>query len=467
MRVRWSRVTVLLSLVAASLGVVSQAQAQTIAERQFEDETWTEGWVDFRASDSVRAGLTGSGFAGKGLQVRIPTGTFRGFGPFDRFSSEVNEAWYRYHIRLLSWNSADEGKLPGLSGLYSSSARGCIPPTASRPGWSARGMFGVAGSEGAPPGNVPIGVYLYHFDQPADCGEELFWPGASLEPGRWQCIEGHVKLNSPGANNGMFEGWLDGKLRFSRTGLAYRGPGQSQVRIKDMWHNVYFGGSWPTPNNLSLVLDQVVVSTTGRVGCLDPFTDDNSSLHQKALTELHARGVLVGCDYRLVCPKRRITRGEIAAMFSRVLKLPAASKDYFRDDQGHIFENANNKLAEAGVTVGCRTGAYCPDRNLTRAEFATMAVRALGIPASGGDAFSDDNGHWAESAINTFADVGLTVGCGTGRFCPERVLTREEAATFFLRAIERLEPIGLASVDPPPEWPPPGDPPPIPLEEQD
>ncbi len=467
MTARWPRFAVLLLLVTASLGVASDATAQTIASREFEDETWTEGWVDFRSTDDVRAGLTGSGFAGNGLQVRIPSGTFRGFGPFDRFASPVNEAWYRYHIRLLSWNSADEGKLPGLSGLYSSSGRGCIPSTPSRPGWSARGLCGVAGAGDAPPGNVPIGTYLYHADQPGDCGEELFWPGASLEPGRWQCIEGHVKLNTPGANNGVFEGWLDGKLRFSRTGLAYRRAGETQVGIKDMWHNVYFGGNWPTPNTLSLIIDQVVVSDSGRVGCLDPFTDDNASLHVKALTDLHARGILLGCGYRLVCPQRRITRGEIAAMFSRVLGLPPATKDYFTDDQGHIFEAANNKLAAAGITVGCAPRAYCPDRNLTRAEFAAMAVRALGLPASGGNAFSDDNGHWGESAINTFADVGLTVGCGTGRFCPDRVLTREEAATFFLRVIERLEPIGLASVEPPPAWPPPGDPPPIPPEEQD
>jgi hypothetical protein len=467
MTARWPRFAVLLSIVVASLGVALEAPAQTIASREFEDETWTEGWVDFRATDDVRAGLTGSGFAGNGLQVRIPSGTFRGFGPFDRFAAPVNEAWYRYHIRLLSWNSADEGKLPGLSGLYSSSGRGCIPPTPARPGWSARGLFGVAGSEGAPPGNVPIGTYLYHADQPGDCGEELFWPDASLQPGRWQCIEGHVKLNTPGSNNGVFEGWLDGKLRFNRTGLAYRRAGETQVGIKDMWHNIYFGGSWPTPNTLTLVIDQVVVSNSGRVGCLDPFTDDNDSLHVKALTDLHARGILLGCGYRVVCPTRQITRGEIAAMFSRVLGLPPASRDYFGDDQGHIFEDADNKLGEAGITVGCAPRAYCPDRNLTRAEFATMAVRALGLPASGGNAFSDDNGHWGESAINTFADVGLTVGCGSGRFCPNRVLTREEAATFFLRVIERLQPIGLASVEPPPDWPPPGDPPPIPPEEQD
>ena len=468
MSAKWLRPAVRLTIILAILGGGLPAAAEVIPGREFEDETWTEGWVDLRATDTTRAKLTSIGFAGNGLQVTIPKGVFRGFGPFDRFQTpEMGQVWYRYHIRLLSWNSADEGKLPGLSGLYSSSGRGCIPPIPGRPGWSARGLFGVAGSQGAPPGNVPIGTYLYHQAQAGDCGDELFWPGASLEPGRWHCIEGHVKLNSPGSNNGVFEGWLDGSRRFIQTALGFRGPGEGSIGIRDLWHNIYFGGDWPTPNQLRLVIDQAEVSDTGRIGCLDPFTDDNASLHKKALTDLHARGLLFGCGYRTVCPRDLITRGEVAAVLARFLGLPAASKDYFNDDEGHLFENAANKLAAAGITVGCRPGAYCPDRNLSRAEFVTMMVRALHLRASGGNAFGDDNGHWGESAINTFADLGLTEGCGPNRFCPNRTLSREESATFILRVIQRLQPLGQASFEPPPDWPPPGDPPPIPVEEQD
>ncbi|MEX0796831.1 MAG: S-layer homology domain-containing protein [Acidimicrobiia bacterium] len=462
------RIGVLLTAILTTFGTGLDAAAEAVEPRGFEDETWTEGWVDLRPLDLIRAGLVTPGFAGNGLGVGIPVGGFRGFGPFDRFDeAEMGDAWYRYHIRLLSWNSASSGKLPGLSGLYSSSGRGCIPSEPGTPGWSARGLFGAVGTQGAPPGNVPIGTYLYHVDQPGICGELLYWPGASLEQGRWQCIEGHIKLNSLGSNDGMVEGWLDGVKRFTRSGVAFRRADETQVGIRDMWHNIYFGGSWPTPNPLSLILDEVEVSTEGRVGCMDPFTDDNDSLHVKGLTELHARGLLFGCAYRKVCPERLLTRGEAAALFSRVFSLPAPSKDFFTDDQGHLFEGAINKLAAAGITVGCTPVAFCPDDRLTRAQFATMTVRALGLPASGPDAFTDDNGHWAEGAINTFADFGLTEGCGENRFCPNRILSREEAASFFLRVADRIEPLGLASVEPPPDWPPPGDPAPIPPEERD
>ncbi len=171
-------ITLIIAFVLAE--GVYPAAADPVAVRDFEDETWSDGLVDVRPTDLSRTDLVTSGFAGNALEVTIPEGAFRGLGPFDRLPLPVpNEAWYRYHVRLTSWNSADTGKLPGLSGSYSSSAKGCIPSTPDEPGWSARGMFGVPGTNGAPPGNVPIGTYLYHLDQVGACGDELFWPGAS------------------------------------------------------------------------------------------------------------------------------------------------------------------------------------------------------------------------------------------------------------------------------------------------
>jgi hypothetical protein len=464
------RLRIVISLIIAFVFAqgVYPAAADPVAVRDFEDEDWADGLVDMRATDLTRTEPVPNGFAGNALQVTIPEGAFRGFGPFDRLPIPVpDEAWYRYHVRLLSWNSADSGKLPGLSGSYSSSAKGCIPSTPDEPGWSARGLFGAAGSNGAPPGQVPIGTYLYHLDQATACGDSLYWGGAYLRPGRWQCVEGHVKLNTPGANDGLVDGWLDGTKRFTKTGIAFRRAEEPSIGIREMWLNVYFGGSWPTPNSLGLTIDQIVVSTEGKVGCLDPFTDDNQSLHRDSITELHARGLLYGCGFRLACPYRDLTRGEVAALIARVLALPPSTRDFFTDDNGHVFEDVINKLAAAGITVGCAPGEFCPDRNLTRAEFATMTVRALGLPHSGGDAFTDDNGHWAETNINFFADAGLTKGCGGGRFCPNRTLTREEAASFFVRIDDLIQPLAPASVEPPPDWPPPGDPPPIPPDERD
>lgn len=441
-------------------------------ERPFEDETWTEGLVDVRSLDISRTDLIGHGFAGGGLQVNIPTGGFRGLGPFDRLgvfddsTTAPDQAWFRYHLRLLDWDAAFTGKLPGLAGIYSSSARGCIQPTAASPGWSARGMFGVPGTNGAGPGQVPIGTYLYHADQEGDCGDGLWW-NTGLEQGRWHCIEGMVRMNTPGLNDGAIRGWLDGQLQLSRDDIQYLRPGEDDLGVRHMWHNVYFGGSWSTPNPLSLVYDEVVVSTTGRVGCMKPFTDLGGTIHGEAITQMHALGYLYGCGYRLACPRRELNRGEAAALISRILRLPPSSTDHFSDDTGSTYEEAINRLADARITLGCAPGVYCPTRTMTRAEFVTMLARAMNLKGDVPDAFDDDTGHFAEPSINQFAAAGLTSGCGGNRFCPDRVLTRDESLAFFYRSLDLLAPPKLTSLGVPEDFPPEGDPPQIPAEEQD
>jgi hypothetical protein len=96
-----------------------------------------------------------------------------------------------------------------------------------------------------------------------------------------------------------------------------------------------------------------------------------------------------------------------------------------------------------------------------------MVVRAMSLWGDAANAFGDDNGHWAENAIDKLAEAGLTNGCADDRFCPNDPLTRDESATFFLRMLKQVEPLGLQGIEPPPDYPPPGEPPPIPPEERD
>ncbi|MFP3881779.1 MAG: polysaccharide lyase [Actinomycetota bacterium] len=408
-----TRSLVITAVTAMVWMTAAPALGETVATRPFEDEIWNEdpskveevadelGLADLRSLDLSRTQLT-SGYAGRGLHVGIPTDGFRGFGPFDRLeplddaSQAPNEVWYRYHVRPVSWNAASTGKLPGVAGIYGSSGRGCIPSTETNPGWSARGLFGAPGTQGASAGRVPIGIYLYHVNQAGDCGDSLWW-NASLEQGRWHCIEGSIRINTPGRNDGLIRGWLDGDLKLARDDIQYRRAGEDDVGVRQMWHNVYFGGRWPTPNPLSLQYDEVVVSTSGRVGCLPAFTDIGETMHTNSIRELHALGYLYGCDYRKACPTRLLTRGEAAALVSRILGLAAPSKDYFNDDQGSTYENVINRLAESGIAKGCNpplNSHFCPDRTMTRVEFAAMLTRGLGLQGPAPDAFSDDDGHW-------------------------------------------------------------------------
>lgn len=471
------------AMAALVLCLAVPAMADTVLSQPFEDATWDEDpqapieesiealrevhpyLVDVRSLDLTRTELT-NGFTDHGLKIVIPPGGYRGFGPYARLPKPVTEAWFRYNIRLLDFRPVSSGKLPGLADAsVTVNAKGCNPSTNSDPGWSARLMFDTTGTGVAGPGEVPLGVYVYHLGQAGDCGDELMF-SRPLTQQRWTCIEGRVRMNTPGESNGVVQAWMDGERVFSQGGFEFRRPSESGVAIREMWDNVYFGGAYPTPNTLSLVLDDMVVSDSGRVGCVDPFHDDNESMHEAALTELHARGLLFGCARRAVCPTGTLTRGEFAAMLQRVVGAPAGP-NAFTDDSGHFAEGPINALARADILRGCNPPAntmVCPDASVTRAEVAALLTRALDLP-SGPDAFGDDNGHWAESDIDALAAAGITKGCDEAGYCPARTMFRMEAATFVLRVddmVEDLEPMGAL-----PDWPPAGPPPPKPVDERE
>ena len=174
------------------------------------------------------------------------------------------------------------------------------------------------------------------------------------------------------------------------------------------------------------------------------FFDDDQSVHQNGIEFIAVKGITVGCNppfNDMFCPTDTLTRAQAATFVARAFGLPLSSTDYFTDDSGHVLEGAINRVAEAGITQGCNPPAntrFCPQRGMTRAEFAGFLARALSLPASNVDYFTDDDGHILEGAINRLAAAGITQGCNppeNDRFCPSDRLTRAEAATFFKRAL--------------------------------
>lgn len=401
-----------------------------------------DGFVDAR-DDEDRTSVI-RGFLGDGVRVDIPAYTHRGAGGILRMDPTYDEAWFRYYLRLDQWNATSSGKLPGLAGLYSASARGCIPPSDSSPGWSARTMFEATGTEGAREGQVRLGTYLYHLDQAGTCGDQILWQPGVIQQGRWYCIEGRVRMNTPGERNGRVDAWVDGIQALSWPGVAFREAGDEDIGVRHLWANVYFGGSVVNPTDLRASIDQMVFSHGRRVGCLDAFTDDDSSPHEPDLTELYARGVFLGCGTRLACPEETITRGEMAALLRRALRLPPGPQ-VFTDTAEHFAVADISALAAAGITRGCTPTRFCPDEPVTRAEMAVFLDRAFGL-AGAGDFFDDDDGHWAEASIDALAASGVTRGCAETAFCPDVPVTRAQMATFLRRALGyELPAVGLAS----------------------
>ena len=125
-------------------------------------------------------------------------------------------------------------------------------------------------------------------------------------------------------------------------------------------------------------------------------------------------------------PLNALPRGELARIMADALDLPPAVGDYYTDDAGSPYEPDINRLAEAGVTIGCSETLFCPDAFATRAELASFVSRALALPEASRDYFTDDAGIIHEDDINRLAEAGLTNGCGGDRYCPSDTVTRVE-----------------------------------------
>jgi large repetitive protein len=102
----------------------------------------------------------------------------------------------------------------------------------------------------------------------------------------------------------------------------------------------------------------------------------------------------------------------------------------------HYAKENIEALASKFIINGDGAGSYSPNRNVTRAEFAALLVRALGLETSGQNtAFTDvSSDAWYASAVKTAYDHQLLGGYGDGTFRPGQSITRQEMARMILNA---------------------------------
>ncbi|MFD0694597.1 S-layer homology domain-containing protein [Paenibacillus sp. GCM10027628] len=119
---------------------------------------------------------------------------------------------------------------------------------------------------------------------------------------------------------------------------------------------------------------------------------------------------------------------------------------YFTDMQTHWAQEAVLAVANRGWMLGTATETFAPDAALTRAEAATIMVRALGLTGELASAnaagFKDVPAtHWAQQAITIAKQHGLIQGISDDRFAPDQPMTREQMSALLSRVL-KLQPSG-------------------------
>jgi hypothetical protein len=110
----------------------------------------------------------------------------------------------------------------------------------------------------------------------------------------------------------------------------------------------------------------------------------------------------------------------------------------FEDVRSHWAKGYIENMASRLVLKGTSDDRFDPDANITRAEFAAIVVRALGLhsAANGGRTFSDvKSTDWYASQVQIAASYGLMEGYADSTFRANAPITREEAMAVIARAM--------------------------------
>jgi len=110
----------------------------------------------------------------------------------------------------------------------------------------------------------------------------------------------------------------------------------------------------------------------------------------------------------------------------------------FTDAENHWAKSSINNMGSRMVVNGVGDNKYDPERSITRAEFAAIMVKALGLePGIGSNGFSDvDASSWYCKYVQTALSYGIIKRYDDKTFGPNDLITREQAMTMVARAMK-------------------------------
>jgi hypothetical protein len=171
------------------------------------------------------------------------------------------------------------------------------------------------------------------------------------------------------------------------------------------------------------------------------------STHERAIACLVWWGVAQGRTATSYAPAADVTREAMATFVARAIlaakpgSLPDDPPDAFLDDEASVHERAVNQLAAVGIVAGTGGRTYSPHAAVTRGQMARFlanaAAHVLGQPLPADhDAFHDDQGSVFEADINRVAQAGLTGGLADGTYGASHAVRRDQMGSFLARTLD-------------------------------
>lgn len=138
-------------------------------------------------------------------------------------------------------------------------------------------------------------------------------------------------------------------------------------------------------------------------------------------------------------PDKLMTRGEVAAMFVRLMeRAPEAGNPSFTDVNKDTWCYTYVAKAEAaGILKGYEDHTFRPNNPISRAEFAAIATRFDQLKPATMPFMDVGENHWAHDAIASAYAKGWISGYPDKTFRPEENIKRSEVATMTNQVLNR------------------------------
>ena len=185
-----------------------------------------------------------------------------------------------------------------------------------------------------------------------------------------------------------------------------------------------------------------------------PDRDAAPETHRRSIDCITDHGIAEGRDSQYH-PRERVTRDQMASFIARTLEeagdreLPESPEGHFEDTEDSVHEHHIDQLAEVGIIAGRDADHYAPREYVTRAQMASLLLRAASWnhtgafdsyqPAGEDDYFTDIGGVHFDN-IRTGYELWLYEGRAPGEFAPQSDVRRDAMATFLTRTFDVVHP---------------------------
>jgi hypothetical protein len=246
--------------------------------------------------------------------------------------------------------------------------------------------------------------------------------------GRWFTVSIEAEMNTPGRADGRLRVWLDGTKGIDITDLVYvtAAPYEWTQTVFSTFYNT---GSHPAA---TVRLANMRFGTlAGGVAPTAGTAPTTSSVHTEAIDRLTRLGIMPSSTVA----SAPLTRGQMATLIQRALKLPAGDASRFSDAGTHA--SAIGAVAAAGIAGGYPDGTFRPDERVSRGQMASFLTKAFALPAGTPPRFSDTATSAHRTGIGAVTSAGIAQGYADGTFRPSATVTHGQVATFLVRALDR------------------------------